>query len=179
VAGFFSEMSTGIQPETRLKLCLIFSAAITRETFLGDMSRHYDSWLETELGDQLRAARAATGGRARLECSGNMFLRALCKLTHRGYAQYVKGLSPVTLSYYTALSLFDLINPKSYLGDGDAFADFLEENYPGVTNNCLSRAEYSNRQDLSLEVSWELYPLLLPLLDYVVKTLLDDANVLR
>ncbi len=70
-------------------------------------------------------------------------------------------------------------DPKSFLGDGDAFADFLEENYPGVTNNCLSRAEYSNRQDWSLEVSWKLYPLLLPLLDYVVKTLLDDANILR
>ncbi len=116
--------------------------------------KHYDAWLEEELGEQLRTARAASGGRARLECSGNMFLRALCKLTHRGYSQYVKG-------------------------DGDAFADFLAESYPGVTNNCLSRAEYSNRQDWSLEVSWELYPLLELLLDYVVKTLLDDANVLR
>jgi hypothetical protein len=48
-----------------------------------------------------------------------------------------------------------------------------------MSNNCLSRAEYSNRQDWSLEVSWELFPLLEPLLDYVVKTLLDDANVLR
>jgi hypothetical protein len=83
-----------------------------------------------------------------------MFLRALCKLTHRGYSQYVKG-------------------------DGDGFADFLSANYPGVTSNCLSHAEYSNRQDWSLEVSWELYPLLGPLLDYVVKSLLDDANVLR
>ena len=64
-------------------------------------------------------------------------------------------------------------------GDGDAFADFLQENYPAVSNNCLSRAEYSNRQDWSLEVSWELFPLLEPLLDYVVKTLLDDANILR
>ncbi len=96
--------------------------------------RHYDAWLEKELGDLLRTARAASGGRARLECSGNMFVRALCKLTHRGYSQYVKG-------------------------GGDAFADFLAECYPGVTNNCLSRAEYSNRQDWSLEVSWELFPL--------------------
>ena len=126
----------------------------TRNLLVARYERHYDAWLEKELGEQLRTARAASGGRARLECSGNMFLRALCKLTHRGYSQYVKG-------------------------DGDAFADFLAENYPGVTNNCLSRAEYSNRQDWSLEVSWELYPLLEPLLDYVVKTLLDDANVLR
>ncbi len=48
-----------------------------------------------------------------------------------------------------------------------------------MSNNCLSRAEYSNRQNWSLEVSWELFPLLVPLLDYVVKNLLDDANVLR
>jgi hypothetical protein len=63
----------------------------TRNLLVGRYEKHYDTWLETELGDKLRAARAATGGRARLECSGNMFLRALCKLTHRGYAQYVKG----------------------------------------------------------------------------------------
>ena len=66
----------------------------TRNLLVGRYEKHYDTWLEKELGDQLRAARAATGGRARLECSGNMFLRALCKLTHRGYAQYVKGLLP-------------------------------------------------------------------------------------
>ena len=35
------------------------------------------------------------------------------------------------------------------------------------------------RQDWSLEVSFELYPLLQPLLDYEVKTLLDDPNILR
>ncbi len=37
----------------------------------------------------------------------------------------------------------------------------------------------NNRQDWSLEVSFELYPLLGPLLDYEVKSLLDDANILR
>jgi hypothetical protein len=35
------------------------------------------------------------------------------------------------------------------------------------------------RQDWSLEVSFELFPLLQPLLDYEVKTLLDDPNILR
>jgi hypothetical protein len=37
----------------------------------------------------------------------------------------------------------------------------------------------NNRQDWSLEVSFELYPLLGPLLDYEVKSLLDDPNILR
>jgi hypothetical protein len=90
----------------------------------------------------------------RLECSGVCFLRSICRLTHRGHAQYVKG-------------------------DGDAFGDFLEFNYPGLNNNCLSRADYSNRQDWSLEAAYEIFPLLQPLLDYEVKSLLDDPNVLR
>jgi hypothetical protein len=64
-------------------------------------------------------------------------------------------------------------------GDGDAFGDFLEQHYPELSNKCLSRAEYSNRQDWSLEAAYEIFPLLLPLLDYEVKSLIDDANVLR
>jgi hypothetical protein len=44
---------------------------------------------------------------ARLEGSGVSFLRALCKLTHVGHAQYYKG-------------------------DGHAFQDFLQEKYPGT-----------------------------------------------
>ncbi len=62
--------------------------------------KRHDKFLEAELGKALRVARAACGGRARLECSGTNFLRSLCKLTHKGYGQYVKG-------------------------DGDAFSDFL------------------------------------------------------
>ena len=37
----------------------------------------------------------------------------------------------------------------------------------------------TTRQDWSLEVSFELFPLLRPLLDYEVKSLLDDPNILR
>ncbi len=65
-------------------------------------------------------------------------------------------------------------------GDGDAFSDFLEKHYPHIsTNGGLSRADFSNCQDWSLEVSFELFPLLEPLMDYEVKTLLDDPNILR
>ena len=63
----------------------------TRNLLVVRYEKLYDAWLEDQLGEQLRAVRAATGGRARLECSGTMFLRAICKLTHRGYSQYVKG----------------------------------------------------------------------------------------
>ena len=39
----------------------------------------------------MRVAKQAAGGRARLECSGVLFLRSLCKLTHVGHGQYYKG----------------------------------------------------------------------------------------
>ncbi len=126
----------------------------SRNLLVDHFNTSHNEYLEQELGEAMRAARATTGGRVRLECSGVSFLRSLCRLTHRGHAQYVKG-------------------------DGDAFGDFLESNYPGLSNECLSRADYSNRQDWTLEAAYEIFPLLLPLLDYEVKSLLDDTNVLR
>jgi hypothetical protein len=126
----------------------------SRNLLIDRFNTFHDEYLDQELGEAVRAARAATGGRVRLECSGVCFLRSICRLTHRGHAQYVKG-------------------------DGDAFADFLGSKYPGMTNACLSRADYSNRQDWSLEAAYEIFPLLEPLLDYEVKSLLDDPNVLR
>jgi hypothetical protein len=126
----------------------------TRNLLAVRFEKRHDQFLEVELGEALRAAKTASGGRVRLECSGVHFLRSLCKLTHKGYGQYVKG-------------------------DGDAFSDFLQLNYPHISNAGLSRADFSNRQDWTLEVSFELFPLLEPLLDYEVKSLLDDPNVLR
>jgi hypothetical protein len=126
----------------------------SRNLIVDRFNGFYNEYLERELGDAMRAARASTSGRVRLDGCGVSFLRAICRLTHRGHAQYVKG-------------------------DGDLFADFLEKNYPGLSNACLSRADYSNRQDWSLEAAYEIFPLLKPLLDYEVKSLLDEANVLR
>jgi hypothetical protein len=83
------------------------------------------------------------GGQARLDGSGLLFLRSLCKLTHVGHAQYYKG-------------------------DGHAFADFLEKEYPGLTNKCVDRAEHSKRQDWALEASYEIFPLMEPLIAYTV-----------
>jgi hypothetical protein len=122
----------------------------------------------------MRVAKVATGGMARLDGSGVLFLRSLCRLTHVGHAQYYKG-------------------------DGLAFHDYLDEFYPGnyppigilnglaqpyfdlvgLTNTCVDRAEHSKRQDWSLEASYDIFPLLEPLLSYSVKTLLDKSNVLR
>jgi hypothetical protein len=78
----------------------------------------------------------------------------MCKLTHVGHAQYHKG-------------------------DGHAFADFLELKHPGLTNKCVDRAEHSKRQDWSLEASYDIFPLIEPLIAYTVRTLLDTQNILR
>ena len=126
----------------------------TRNLLAVRFEKRHDKYLEAELGEALRAAKTASGGRARLECSGTSYLRSLCKLTHKGYGQYVKG-------------------------DGDAFSDFLGLHYPHISNEGLSRADFASRQDWTLQVSFELFPLLEPLLDYEVKSLLDDPNILR
>ena len=91
---------------------------------------------------------------ARLDGSGLLFLRSVCKLTHVGHAQYYKG-------------------------DGHSFRDFLEEEYPDLSNECVDRAEHSKRQDWSLEASYDIFPLMEPLIAYTVRTLLDKQNVLR
>jgi hypothetical protein len=63
----------------------------TRNLLAVRFEKRDDQYLEAELGEALRAAKTASGGRARFECSGTNFLRSLCKLTHKGYGQYVKG----------------------------------------------------------------------------------------
>jgi hypothetical protein len=59
-------------------------------------------------------------GRAavRLECNGVQFLRTVCLLAHTGAQQYAKG-------------------------DGDAFKDYLEKNYPHVTSRCVNRGDFT------------------------------------
>ncbi len=64
-------------------------------------------------------------------------------------------------------------------GDGDAFEDFLTAKYPRVTNKCVGRADFSKRQDWSLECAYNLFPLIEPLIAYTVRTLVREANVLR
>ena len=97
---------------------------------------------------------AKSGSAVRLECNGIQFLRTVCRLTHNGPMQYAKG-------------------------DGDAFADYLEKNYPHLSSDKIGRAEQAKRQDWSLEASFNIFPLLEPLMAYTVAKLLDESNVLR
>ena len=124
----------------------------TRNLPIDRFNKLYDHWLEETIGPALKAANG--GSNVRLECNGVQFLRTVCRLTHTGAQQYAKG-------------------------DGDAFKDFLAEKYPDVTSKRVNRAETSKRQDWSLEASYDIFPLLEPLISYTVSTLLQEANILR
>jgi hypothetical protein len=54
-------------------------------------SRLYEAYIKKKLGASLEAARAKSGGRVRVEPSGDALLRTICKLTHIGPKQYAKG----------------------------------------------------------------------------------------
>jgi hypothetical protein len=137
------------------KVCFDFLCGNhTRNLPIDWFNRLYNKWLQLEIGEAMGKAKMAAGGMVRLECSGEAFLRSVCKLTHTGHAQYEKG-------------------------DGNAFADFLLLNYPGVTNNCVGRADFAKRQDWSLECAFNVFPLVNPLIAYTVRALVGEANVLR
>ena len=61
------------------------------------------------------------GDRTRVEASGVLLLRSMCKLTHKGHLQYAKG-------------------------DGHAFEDFLRREWPNTRNRYvkLSRIPVSS-----------------------------------
>ena len=102
----------------------------------------------------MKAIQMESGGRSRVEASGILFLRSLCRLTHTGHAQYAKG-------------------------DGVAFSDFLKRRFPDLKNRCVGRAENSKRQDWSCEASWNLFNLMGPILQYTIETLQLGPNILR
>jgi hypothetical protein len=78
-----------MQPES--KACFDFLCGNhTRNLPIDWFNRLYSKWLQTEIGEEMKTAKTAAGGAVRLECSGEAFLRSLCKLTHRGHAQYCK-----------------------------------------------------------------------------------------
>jgi hypothetical protein len=96
------------------------------------------------------------GTATRVDASGVLLLRSLCKLTHKGHKQYAKG-------------------------DGHAFEDYLQNKWPGVKNKnrCIGRAEHSKRQDWICEASWKFHNLLTPIVAYTISTVRLGANILR
>jgi hypothetical protein len=121
---------------------------------MDELNRRFQTYITKELGESMKAIQLESGGRSRVEASGILFLRSLCRLTHTGHAQYAKG-------------------------DGVAFRDFLQRWYPNLKNRCVRRAEKSKRKDWSCEASWNLYNLMGPILEYTIETLQGGADILR
>jgi hypothetical protein len=94
----------------------------SRNLPITEFNRKYETYIKEELGEALTTIQSQGGGRTRVESTGPLLLRSLCRLTHKGHAQYAKG-------------------------DGHRFQDWLGKTYNGqVVNRCAGRAEFSNRQ---------------------------------
>ena len=57
--------------------------------------------------------------------------------------------------------------------------DWLTENHPNLIAKSVGRVELSKRQDWICEVSAKIWPLFDAILEYLVPTLRDEANILR
>jgi hypothetical protein len=121
----------------------------TRNLPIDAFNKEFDAYLRRNLGDDIAALTAEYGTQ-----TGVLLLRSLCKLTHKGHHQYAKG-------------------------DGHLFNDFLSQNWPGISNRCVGRAEQSKRQDWTCEASWKFHNLINPIIDYTVSTMRLGANILR
>ena len=122
---------------------------------IDQFNREMEDYIKEDIGGDLAVISRDGNGRTRVEASGPLFLRSLCRLTHKGHLQYAKG-------------------------DGHRFADWLQKTYGGtIKNRCAGRAEFSKRQDWCLEASWKFHNLMEPILLYTIETLVLDPNILR
>ena len=122
---------------------------------IDEFNRLFEVYIKTHLGHELSQITRDGNGRARVEASGLLLLKSLCRLTHKGHHQYAKG-------------------------DGHRFDDWLKAKYEGdVNNRCAGRAEFSKRQDWCCEASWKFHNLIQPINLYCIETLLLDPNILR
>ena len=122
---------------------------------IDEFNRLFEKYLRSALEAEMETIRREGNGRTRVEASGILLLRSLCRLTHSGAKEYAKG-------------------------DGKRFADWLEEKYGGrVKNRCAGRAEFSKRQDWCCEASWKFFNLVQPINLYCIQTLILNPNILR
>ncbi len=58
---------------------------------IDQFNREFEDYIKIHLGDDLAIIVRDGNGRARVEASGPILLRSLCRLTHKGHLQYAKG----------------------------------------------------------------------------------------
>ena len=86
--------------------CDYFCGNHSRNLQFDAFGRLYEAYIKRHLGHGLEAARVKSGGRVRVEASGEALLRTICKLTHIGPKQYAKGS---TLSVHCASFPFPIV----------------------------------------------------------------------
>ncbi len=126
----------------------------SRNLPLDEWNREFEKYIKDELGESILELQRAGSGRTRVEGSGILLLRAMCRLTHMGHKEYPKG-------------------------DGRRFHDYLLKKYPDVRSRCFGRADMSKRQDWCCEVSWNFYNLITPIITFTVSMCALDQNILR
>ena len=126
----------------------------TRGLPLGRFQNKMEEFLKENLGEDFARAATETGGRNRLEMSGEALLRSVAKLGHAGPGAYEKG-------------------------DGLELDQWIKRNYPHLGPMKFGRVELSKRQDWALEVAENIQPFILPIIQYCIESLILDANVLR
>ena len=126
----------------------------SRNLPLDQWNREFEKYIKDELGESILELQRAGGGRTRVEGSGILLLRAMCRLTHMGHKEYPKG-------------------------DGRRFHDYLRKNYPDVKSRCVGRAEMSKRQDWCCKVYWNFHNLIMPIITFTVTMCALDQNILR
>ena len=77
---------------------------------IDEFNRLFEQYIKINLGPDLDKISRDGNGRTRVEASGLLLLRSLCRLTHKGHQQYAKG-------------------------DGHRFQDWLEKKYNGLVKN--------------------------------------------
>ncbi len=77
---------------------------------IDEFNRLYEQYIKTNIGEELANITRDGNGRTRVEASGILLLRSMCRLTHKGHLQYTKG-------------------------DGHRFEDWLHEKYEGAIKN--------------------------------------------
>jgi hypothetical protein len=114
----------------------------------------FEDYMEEELGEAFKEARAIAGDNSRIEKSGTAFTRSLCELARDGHGCCAKG-------------------------NGKEIKKWFEDNHPERAVVKLSRAEISKRQDGWPEATNKPLPVLDGLTEYLVGTLVQDKNILK
>lgn len=166
---------------TITKVLVDVCANHSRNYPIDEWNRKFEKLLSSTLSEDFNTCIEHSGPMARLEKNGTSFLRSFVKLVYGGRGAYEKGEGQRhCLFHFQCFILW--LNILYYLFIGRTGRDinlWLEDNYPELVRNSVGRVELSKRQDWSLEVSAKVFPLLGPMTEYLVDSIVLGPNILR